>query len=64
VEPVKAGEVFTARNVRSIRPGDGLPPRDLPKILGRSAVSDIARGTPLAWNLVGSCSATITEDSC
>ena len=52
VADVKAGQVLTAENVRSIRPGYGLPPRHLPEVLGRQAASDIARGTPLSWDLV------------
>jgi pseudaminic acid synthase len=52
VKDVKAGEVFTEVNVRSIRPADGLPPRDLPKVLGKRARRDIPAGTPLAWDLV------------
>jgi N-acetylneuraminate synthase len=52
VADVRAGEEFTARNVRSIRPGHGLPPKQLPAILGRTAASDIERGTPLTWQLV------------
>ncbi len=52
VRDVKAGEQFTPDNVRSIRPADGLPPRFLPHILGRSAARDIERGTPLSWDLV------------
>lgn len=52
VENVRAGEAFTERNVRSIRPGDGMPPKHLPDVLGRRAARDIARGTPLAWALV------------
>ena len=53
VEDVKAGERFTPANVRSIRPGHGLHPRHLDEVLGRVATEDLARGTPLAWNLVG-----------
>jgi N-acetylneuraminate synthase len=53
VAPVRAGEVFTRHNVRSIRPGLGLPPKDLPRVLGRSATRDLARGTPLDWSAVG-----------
>lgn len=53
VNDVKAGENFTEENVRSIRPGHGLPPRYLDKVLGRRAVKRIDRGTPLDWNLVG-----------
>jgi N-acetylneuraminate synthase len=52
VEDVKAGAVFTEANVRSIRPSNGLPPRHLKEILGRKAARDIAKGTPLSWDLV------------
>jgi N-acetylneuraminate synthase len=54
VQDLRAGEPFTAANVRSIRPGQGLPPKHLPEILKRCAARDIPRGTPLAWDLVGS----------
>ncbi len=53
VEPMKAGECFTPRNVRSIRPGHGLAPKHLSEILGRRAATDIDRGEPLSWKLVG-----------
>jgi N-acetylneuraminate synthase len=52
VEDVRAGEAFTGRNVRSIRPGYGLPPRHLRQVLTRKAARDIGRGTPLSWDLV------------
>lgn len=52
VADVKAGDVFTERNVRSIRPGHGLPPKFLSAVLGRAAARDIRRGTPLGWDLV------------
>jgi N-acetylneuraminate synthase len=52
VRDVEAGEVFTDENVRSIRPGYGLPPRQLDRVLGRRACVSIARGTPLSWDLV------------
>jgi len=52
VENVQSGEAFTTNNVRSIRPAHGLHTRHLPEILGRRAVCDIARGTPLSWDLV------------
>lgn len=53
VERIAAGEAFTQRNVRSIRPGHGLHTRHLPEILGRAATRDIERGEPLGWELVG-----------
>jgi pseudaminic acid synthase len=52
VEDIRAGEAFTAANLRSIRPAYGLAPKHLPEILGRPAACDLARGTPLAWKHV------------
>ena len=53
VEDVKAGELFTEKNVRCIRPAYGLHTRYMDQVIGSRATQDIARGTPLAWNLVG-----------
>lgn len=52
VKDMKAGEVFTEDNVRSIRPGHGLPPKHLKSILAMSAKKEIKKGTPLSWGLV------------
>ncbi|MFC1992259.1 pseudaminic acid synthase [Chloroflexota bacterium] len=52
VEDMKVGEVFSEKNVRSIRPGYGLHPRYLKEVLGRQAAHDIKRGTPLDRELV------------
>lgn len=52
VEDIAAGQPLTPANVRCIRPGNGLHPRHLPVVLGRTAASDIPRGTPLAWDLL------------
>ncbi|HQG40818.1 MAG TPA: pseudaminic acid synthase [Spirochaetales bacterium] len=47
VEDMKAGEVFTEKNVRSIRPGHGLAPKYLPSIIGKRASRNIKKGSPL-----------------
>ncbi|HVI07440.1 MAG TPA: pseudaminic acid synthase [Candidatus Binatia bacterium] len=52
VEDISPGEAFTLQNVRSIRPGNGLHPRHLSDVLGKTAAQRIKRGTPLAWDLV------------
>jgi len=52
VESVKAGQEFSRKNVRCIRPGDGLAPVFLKEITGRKAKKDISRGTPLSWDLI------------
>ncbi len=52
VEDIEKGEVLTLRNIRSIRPGFGLHPKYLNKILGKRAKKDISKGTPLGLNMV------------
>lgn len=52
VRDVAAGEVVTRENVRSIRPGDGLPPGKLPDILGKKFLKTVERGTPLTSDLL------------
>ena len=54
VEDIKQGEMFTEGNVRSIRPAYGLPPKDLPRVLGQVARHDLERGTALSWDLIAS----------
>jgi pseudaminic acid synthase len=52
VTDIRRGEVLSPENVRSIRPGFGLPPAVRTMVLGRKAAVDIARGTPLSWDLI------------
>lgn len=49
VRDIAAGEELTRENIRSIRPGYGLPPKHLPEVLGRHAARDLKRGDPLDW---------------
>lgn len=46
-EDVKAGEVFTEKNIRSVRPGFGLHPKYLKEILGKEANQDLEKGTAM-----------------
>lgn len=52
VEPMKTGEIFSEKNVRSIRPSNGLHTRYYEDILGKTATQDIEAGTALSWELV------------
>jgi N-acetylneuraminate synthase len=47
-EDIKKGEMFTKENVKSIRPGFGLPPKYYEEILGTIAQKNIRRGLPLS----------------
>lgn len=46
-EDIKAGEVFTAKNLRSVRPGFGLHPKYYDELIGKKATSDLTKGTPM-----------------
>lgn len=52
VKDIKKGEKFTQENIRSIRPGYGLEPKHLPKIMEKTARKNIKRGMPLNWNVI------------
>jgi pseudaminic acid synthase len=47
VEDVLKGELFTEKNIRSIRPGFGMHPRFLKDVLGKKASIDLKTGNPL-----------------
>lgn len=47
VKDIKAGEEFTEENIRSIRPGYGLPPKNYSSLIGRKSKRDIGYGEPI-----------------
>lgn len=49
VRDIRKGEIFTNKNVRSIRPGFGLSPHLTPEVMGKEAARDLQSGTPLEW---------------
>lgn len=51
-EDMAAGEVFTAKNLRAIRPGLGLPPKFQEVLLGKRVARNVHRGTPVSWSLL------------
>ena len=53
VSDVRKGEEFNTKNILVIRPGGGLAPKYYDVILGRRAVCDIKRGTPMDWKYFG-----------
>lgn len=52
VKDIKQGEQFNSENVRCIRPGNGLACKHLPGVIGKKAVKDIEKGTPLSLDLI------------
>lgn len=53
VKDIKAGEVISEENVRSIRPGFGMEPRYYSEVLGKRVVKDLGKGDRLNLDLIG-----------
>lgn len=51
-EDMQAGDVLTTKNLRSVRPGAGLPTKHLEVLLGRTLKQSAKKGTPMSWDLV------------
>jgi N-acetylneuraminate synthase len=51
-QDLAAGTVLTRENLRSIRPGFGLPPKHLEALLGRRVKAAVRKGTPMSWDLL------------
>jgi len=51
-EDVRAGEVVTLKNVRSVRPGFGLHPKYLEQVLGKRFARDCRKGDRFALDLL------------
>lgn len=47
---IKKGELLTPENIKSIRPGFGLHPKHYHEAIGKRALLDLERGTPLQFN--------------
>jgi N-acetylneuraminate synthase len=51
-QDMQAGDILTSKNLRTIRPGFGLPPKYYNQLLGCEVNTDITRGTPVSWKIV------------
>jgi N-acetylneuraminate synthase len=52
VRDIPKGQTITAEDVRSVRPGYGLAPKHLDRVLGRRAKTDIRLNSPVREDLV------------
>ncbi len=51
-QDLQAGAIFTKENLRVIRPNNGLEPKYLDQVIGKTAKTAIKAGTPLTWELL------------
>lgn len=49
---IKAGEVLTPENLKSVRPANGLHTKYYEELLGRKVVRDCKYGEPMSWDMV------------
>ena len=47
VQDLRVGDIITAQDIRSIRPGCGMAPKNLPSLIGQSVSRNIESGTPV-----------------
>ena len=52
VQDMKAGEVFTPKNLRAVRPGLGLAPKYYERLIGKVVQKDVKKGTPVNWTIL------------
>lgn len=52
VEDVNHGDIVTEKNVKPIRPGNGVHPKYLEDVIGKTFNEDIKRGTPFSLDMV------------
>jgi N-acetylneuraminate synthase len=51
-EDMKAGDVLTPKNLRSVRPGMGLPPKYYDLLLGQKVICDLKKGAQTSWDII------------
>jgi pseudaminic acid synthase len=51
-EDIKAGDIITEQNVRSVRPGYGLHPKYWNEIKGKKVKCDVERGQRFLWEII------------
>lgn len=50
---LEPGDMLTKDNLRTVRPGNGLPPKYYDILLGKKVTRGVRKGTPVSWDLVG-----------
>ena len=55
-EGIAKGDIFTHENVRSVRPAGGLHVKHLDEILGKTAETDLKKGTAFSWDMINQSS--------
>jgi len=49
---MKAGDILTPENLRSVRPANGLHTKYYEELLGKKVIRDVRYGEPMSWDMV------------
>jgi pseudaminic acid synthase len=52
VKNLKAGDIVSPEDIRSVRPGFGIPPKYHQRIIGKHVKRDVSLGMPVMWDLL------------
>jgi flagella basal body P-ring formation protein FlgA len=47
---IPAGAKIQHHQIRSIRPGNGLSPKEIDKVVGSTLMKEVSKGTPVSWD--------------
>lgn len=50
VEDLSAGTTIQPHHIRSVRPNNGLPPKEIDNVIGLTLKHSVVNGTPVSWN--------------
>ena len=52
IRDLSIGDVITSEDIKSIRPGYGLPPKYMNELIGKKVIADVKRGDATSFNLI------------
>ncbi len=52
IKDMRQGDIITQENIRVIRPGHGLAPKEIERILGKRVKKAVRRGEPVLWDAI------------
>lgn len=51
-ENIKKGETISEKNIKVVRPGNGLKPKHYENLIGKKIKRDVFKGEPFSWDIV------------
>jgi N-acetylneuraminate synthase len=52
VEDIPINTKIESHHIRSVRPGKGLPPKEIDRVIGSTLKVSVKKGTPVSWDVL------------